>query len=106
MAAAPAPVPGVRVVGLEALGEQDGGDFERDIDAMVEAIARDHAAHPFDLLHAQYGYPTGWATMIAAQRLGLPASCRSRAVTGIGSARAARRTGSRWCACSTMPARC
>ncbi|QCB42745.1 glycosyltransferase family 1 protein [Sphingomonas sp. PAMC26645] len=68
----PPPVPGVRVVGLEALGEQDGGDFERDIDAMVEAIARDHAVNPFDMLHAQYGYPTGWATMIAAHRLGLP----------------------------------
>src|SRR5689334_18176606 len=26
----PPPVPGVRVIGLEALGEQDGGDFERD----------------------------------------------------------------------------
>ncbi|MEG8055638.1 glycosyltransferase family 4 protein [Sphingomonas sp. 22L2VL55-3] len=62
----------MRVVGLEALGEQDGGDFERDIDAMVEAIAHDHAVNPFDMLHAQYGYPTGWATMIAARRLGLP----------------------------------
>ncbi|MES3042336.1 glycosyltransferase family 4 protein [Sphingomonas faeni] len=68
----PPPVPGVRVVGLEALGEQAGGDFERDIDTLVEAIAFDHAVHPFDMLHAQYGYPTGWATMIAARRLGLP----------------------------------
>jgi glycosyltransferase involved in cell wall biosynthesis len=68
----PPAVPGVRVVGLEALGEQEGGDFERDIDALVEAIARDHAVNPFDMLHAQYGYPTGWATMIAAHRVGLP----------------------------------
>lgn len=68
----PPAVPGVRVVGMEALGEQAGGDFERDIDALVEAIAREHAAQPFDMLHAQYGYPTGWATMIAARRLGLP----------------------------------
>ncbi len=68
----PPPVAGVRVIGLEALGEQDGGDFERDIDAMVAAIAAEHAAEPFDVLHAQYGYPTGWATLIAAQRLGVP----------------------------------
>ncbi|WP_174279402.1 glycosyltransferase family 4 protein [Sphingomonas bacterium] len=65
----PPPVPGVRVIGLEALGEQDGGDFERDITAMADAIA---AAGPFDMIHAQYGYPTGWAAMIAARRLGLP----------------------------------
>jgi glycogen synthase len=68
----PPPVPGVRVIGLEALGEQSGGDFEADVDAMVFAIMREHGAKPFDVLHAQYGYPTGWATMIAAKRLGLP----------------------------------
>ena len=68
----PPPVPGVRVIGLEALGEQNGGDFEADIDAMVFAIMREHSAKPFDVLHAQYGYPTGWATMIAAKRLRLP----------------------------------
>jgi len=68
----PPPVPGVRVIGLEALGEQDGGDFERDIDTIVATIEREHTARPFDMLHAQYGYPTGWATMIAAARIGLP----------------------------------
>jgi glycogen synthase len=68
----PPAVPGVRVVGLEALGEQDGGDFERDVDAMVFAIVREHARAPFDLVHAQYGYPTGWAALIAAKRLGVP----------------------------------
>ena len=68
----PPPVPGVRVVGLEQLGEQEGGNFERDIDTMVETILAEHARKPFDLLHAQYGYPTGWATLIAGQRLGLP----------------------------------
>ncbi|GAA3709149.1 glycosyltransferase family 4 protein [Sphingomonas cynarae] len=68
----PPPVPGVRVIGLEAMGEQDGGDFERDIDAIVATIVREHTVQPFDVLHAQYGYPTGWATMIAAARLGLP----------------------------------
>jgi len=68
----PPPVPGVEVIGLEQVGEQEGGDFERDVDRMVDAITRAHAEQPFDVLHAQYGYPTGWATMIAAQRLGLP----------------------------------
>lgn len=68
----PPNVAGVRVIGLEAIGEQDGGDFERDIAAIVETIKREHAATPFDLLHAQYGYPTGWAALIAGQRLGLP----------------------------------
>ncbi len=68
----PPPVPGVKVIGLEQVGEQEGGDFERDVERMVDAITRAHAEQPFDILHAQYGYPTGWATMIAAQRLGLP----------------------------------
>ena len=65
----PPAVPGVRVIGLEALGEQAGGDFERDVEAMVDTIV---AAAPFDVLHAQYGYPTGWAAMRAARRLGVP----------------------------------
>jgi glycosyltransferase involved in cell wall biosynthesis len=65
-------VPGVRVVGLEALGEQAGGDFERDVATIVDTIAAEHARSPFDMLHAQYGYPTGWATLIAAKRLGVP----------------------------------
>ena len=68
----PPPVEGVRVVGLEALGEQAGGDFERDVDAMVEAIEAEHACAPFDILHAQYGYPNGWAAMLASRELGVP----------------------------------
>lgn len=68
----PPGVSGVRVIGLEALGEQAGGDFERDVDAMIEAIAAEHARAPFDVLHAQYGYPTGWATLLASERLDVP----------------------------------
>jgi glycogen synthase len=67
----PPPVPGVRVVGLEQLGEQDNGDFERDVDTMVETVAAEHARAPFDVIHAQYGYPTGWAALLASQRLGV-----------------------------------
>ena len=68
----PPPVPGVRVVGLEQLGEQESGDFERDIDTMVATIRAEHARKPFDVLHAQYGYPTGWATLLASKGLGVP----------------------------------
>lgn len=68
----PPPVPGVRVIGLEQLGEQEGGDFERDIATMVAAIEAEHARKPFDLLHAQYGYPTGWAVLLASRKLGVP----------------------------------
>jgi len=68
----PPPVPGVRVIGLEAVGEQEGGDFERDIDRMVETICAEHAKKPFDVLHAQYGYPNGWAALLASKRLGVP----------------------------------
>ena len=65
----PPEVPGVTVIGREALGEQSGGDFEADIDDLVAQVER-HG--PFDLVHAQYGYPTGIAALEAARRLGLP----------------------------------
>ena len=68
----PPDVPGVRVLGLEAVGEQAGGDFEGDIDAMVAAIAAEHSRAPLDVIHAQYGYPTGWAAVLAGDRLGVP----------------------------------
>ncbi|GGE22025.1 glycosyl transferase [Polymorphobacter glacialis] len=68
----PPPVPGVKVIGLEQRGEQDGGDFERDIAELVETIVAEHRREPFDILHAQYGYPTGWAVLLASQRLGVP----------------------------------
>jgi glycogen synthase len=68
----PPEVPGVRVLGREALGEQDGGNFERDIDDMVATVAAEHRRRPFDVLHAQYGYPTGWAALLAGRELGVP----------------------------------
>lgn len=69
----PPPVPGVRVIGLEQLGEQESGDFERDIETVVSTILAEHARAPFDILHAQYGYPTGWAALLASRRIGVPA---------------------------------
>jgi glycosyltransferase involved in cell wall biosynthesis len=68
----PPAVPGVRVVGLEQLGEQDGGDFERDVDGLVAAIVQEHGRAPFDIIHAQYGYPCGWAAVLASQQTGVP----------------------------------
>ena len=68
----PPDVPGVRVIGLEARGEQDGGNFEADIKEMVAVAVREHARKPFDLLHAQYCYPTGLAALEASRRLNLP----------------------------------
>ncbi|MEX5237724.1 glycosyltransferase family 4 protein [Kocuria arenosa] len=68
---------GVQVVGLESLGEQrvaEGlpADFEQDIAAMRDAVLRLHAEEPFDLIHAQYAWPTGMAALQAAAELGLP----------------------------------
>ena len=69
---APPEVPGVKVIGLELVGEQNGGDFETDIVRIVEAVKREHAVEPFDLLHAQYGYPTGFAALEASKILDIP----------------------------------
>lgn len=68
---------GVRVVGLESLGEQQvaeglPADFERDITAMRDAVLRLHAEEPFDVIHAQYAWPTGMAALHAAADLNLP----------------------------------
>ncbi len=68
----PPPVPGVKTIGLEALGEQDGGDFEADVATMVRTVVAEHERRPFDLVHAQYGYPTGLAALEASRRLGIP----------------------------------
>ncbi len=68
----PPDVPGVHVIGLEQVGEQDGGDFETDVANMRAAIVAEHARDPFDIIHAQYGYPCGWAALEASRVLGIP----------------------------------
>ena len=68
----PPDVPGVKIIGMESIGEQSGGDFEADIRAITERIAVEHREKPFDILHAQYGYPTGLAVLEAGRTLGLP----------------------------------
>ena len=67
----PPPVPGVRVIGIEQIGEQDGGDFETDVRNLRAAIVAEHERAPFDILHAQYGYPCGWAALLAARDTGV-----------------------------------
>lgn len=70
----PPEVPGVRVLGRRSLGEEVvPADFERDVEDMLAVIEAEHARAPFDILHAQYGYPNGWTVLRAAQRLGIPA---------------------------------
>ena len=70
----PPGVPGVRVLGLRSLGEEViPADFERDVAEMLDTILTEHARAPFDILHAQYGYPNGWAVLLAARQLGVPA---------------------------------
>ena len=73
----PPEVPGVKVIGRQSLGEEaygepGGADFERDVEDMVSVILAEHRKQPFDLLHAQYGYPNGWAVLLAARQLGIP----------------------------------
>ncbi|MBK1660483.1 glycosyltransferase family 4 protein [Paracraurococcus ruber] len=73
----PPPVPGVTVIGRQSLGEEafaepGGADFERDVQDMVEVILAEHRKQPFDVLHAQYGYPNGWAVLLAARQIGIP----------------------------------
>ncbi|MCX2928012.1 glycosyltransferase family 4 protein [Streptomyces sp. NEAU-W12] len=69
---------GVRLVALESRGEQAVGDgmpadFEADVAALRDTVAGLHAREPLDVLHAQYGYPTGLAVLEASERLGVPA---------------------------------
>jgi len=73
----PPPVPGVRVIGLESTGEQaitrgEPADFEADVAAMVAAVEAEHAHAPFDVIHAQYGYPNGLAALESSRRTGVP----------------------------------
>ena len=74
----PPPVPGVTVIGRrsrgeEAFAEPGGADFERDVDDMVATMLDEHRKRPFDILHAQYGYPNGFAVLEVARQTGVPA---------------------------------
>ena len=68
----PEQVEGVEIIGMEAVGEQTTGDFEADIEAIVRVVEAEHRRRPFDVVHAQYCYPTGLAALEASRRTGVP----------------------------------
>lgn len=64
---------GVEVVALPSRGETVvPADWEGDIDEIVRTVVDLHEQRPFDVLHAQYGYPPGLAVLEASRRTGLP----------------------------------
>ena len=64
---------GVESVALASRGETvDPADFEGDLAELVATVERLHGERPFDLLHAQYGYPPGLAVLQASRSTGLP----------------------------------
>ena len=65
-------VHGLRSVGEELGAENPPADFEGDLRAMVERAELLHGIQPFDVVHAQYAYPTGLAALEVSRRLGIP----------------------------------
>jgi glycogen synthase len=68
---------GVKVVARESVGEQAVGhghpaDFERDVTDLCDTVLGLHTREPFDILHAQYAYPTGYAALQAAVAAKVP----------------------------------
>ena len=73
----PPEVPGVKVIGLRALGEERineslPADFEADVRTMVDVALAEHREKAFDLVHAQYGYPNGLAALEISRQTGIP----------------------------------
>ncbi|NJC28164.1 glycosyltransferase family 4 protein [Neolewinella antarctica] len=65
-------VHGLRSVGEELGAENPPADFERDLREMADLAVKLHAEKPFDVVHAQYAYPTGLAALEVSRRLGIP----------------------------------
>ena len=66
-------VHGLRSVGEELGAEDPPADFEGDLRApMVDKALELHARQPFDVVHAQYAYPTGLAALEVSRRAGIP----------------------------------
>ena len=73
----PPAIDGVEVIGLESHGEQrvnlgHAADFESDLRAMVETALEHHRIKPFEIIHAQYGYPNGLAALEVSRLTGVP----------------------------------
>ncbi len=65
-------VHGLRSIGEECGAEAPPADFERDMRTMVDKALELHREAPFDVVHAQYAYPTGLAAMEVSRLLGIP----------------------------------
>lgn len=64
---------GVQVVALPSRGEEHvPADWEGDIAELTRTVVALHAQAPFDVLHAQYGYPPGLAVLAASRETGVP----------------------------------
>jgi glycogen(starch) synthase len=64
---------GVEVRALASRGETvDPADWEGDIAEIVRTVVQLHDERPFDVLHAQYGYPPGLAVLEASRETGVP----------------------------------
>ena len=64
---------GVRALGVPSRGERVvPADFEGDVLDLVDTVVALHNEQPFDVLHAQYGYPPGLAVLEASRRTGAP----------------------------------
>lgn len=68
----PISIPGVDVIGLPQNGEGKNGNFELDIDAIVEKVVSENQKKRFDLIHAQFAYPPGLAALLAGKVLAKP----------------------------------
>ena len=69
--------PWMEVHGLRSHGEERArphiaADFEQDLRDMVEKALDLHEQKPFDVVHAQYCYPTGVAALEVSRILGIP----------------------------------
>ncbi len=65
-------VHGLRSFGEERADAQTPADFEGDTQAMIEEALRHHRQTPFDVVHAQYCYPTGLAALEISRQLNIP----------------------------------
>ncbi len=65
-------VHGLRSFGEERADAQTPADFEGDTQAMIEEAFRHHRRKPFDVVHAQYCYPTGLAALEVSRQLNIP----------------------------------
>ena len=65
-------VHGLRSFGEEQADTTNPADFERDLQEMIATAEKYHAEKPFDIVHAQYCYPTGLAALELSARWKIP----------------------------------